>query len=322
MSPGTVSSSGRTTCPPAIEIRWAPSSPSAPAASDRTSTPRARSMRSVWSRVAVASVTDVTPSAARPASRMADFTWALGTAVVQSIDRSGARPVTRERREGRVVGAVDRGAHGPQGLRHAPHRPAAERGIAVERHVQRRARQEAGQEAHRRARVAAVQRSVGRPPCRPTRRGDPPVDGARPAPSALDGHAECSQAGRGAARIEGPRGVGDARGPLGHGGQEQGAVGDRLVGWHAQAAAQAGRLGHDGQVGRVGRGGGHRVARLNAWTPRRSPARRPRAADRAAGGRSARGAGRPRPSGRGTRRRSATARRRREPPPVAGGPPP
>ena len=89
MSPGTASSSGRTTWPPAIDTRWAPSLPPPPTASDATSTPRARSIRSVWSRVAVASVTDVTPSAARPASRMADFTWALGTAVVQSIDRRG-----------------------------------------------------------------------------------------------------------------------------------------------------------------------------------------------------------------------------------------
>ena len=44
-------------------------------------TPRARSIRSVWSRVATASVTQVSPSAARPASRMADLTWALGTGV-------------------------------------------------------------------------------------------------------------------------------------------------------------------------------------------------------------------------------------------------
>ena len=46
-----------------------------------TAMPRARSIRSVWSRVAIDSVTAVSPSAARPASRTADLTWALGTGV-------------------------------------------------------------------------------------------------------------------------------------------------------------------------------------------------------------------------------------------------
>ena len=48
----------------------------------RTATPRDRSIRSVWSRVATASRTVVSPSAPRPASRIADLTWALGTRVV------------------------------------------------------------------------------------------------------------------------------------------------------------------------------------------------------------------------------------------------
>ena len=47
-----------------------------------TGTPRARSMRSVWSRVPTRSRTVVRPSARRPASRMADFTCADGTGVV------------------------------------------------------------------------------------------------------------------------------------------------------------------------------------------------------------------------------------------------
>ena len=47
-------------------------------ASAPRATPRARSIRSVWSRVATDSRTVVRPSARRPASRIADFTWALG----------------------------------------------------------------------------------------------------------------------------------------------------------------------------------------------------------------------------------------------------
>ena len=47
-----------------------------------TGTPRARSIRSVWSRVATDSRTVVRPSARSPASRIADFTCALGTGVV------------------------------------------------------------------------------------------------------------------------------------------------------------------------------------------------------------------------------------------------
>ena len=41
--------------------------------------PAAASMISVWSRVGTGSVTEVRPSAQRPASRTADFTWALAT---------------------------------------------------------------------------------------------------------------------------------------------------------------------------------------------------------------------------------------------------
>ena len=45
-----------------------------------TRTPAARSIRSVWSRVASGSTTIVGPSSAkRPASRIADLTWALAT---------------------------------------------------------------------------------------------------------------------------------------------------------------------------------------------------------------------------------------------------
>ena len=44
-----------------------------------TAAPAAASIRSVWSRVGAGSTTVVSPSAKRPASRIADFTCALAT---------------------------------------------------------------------------------------------------------------------------------------------------------------------------------------------------------------------------------------------------
>ena len=48
-----------------------------PTRSKSMSAPAAASISSVWARVATASCTTVSPSAAIPASRTADFTWAL-----------------------------------------------------------------------------------------------------------------------------------------------------------------------------------------------------------------------------------------------------
>ena len=76
--------SGRRRAPCAAPSGSAPSS---------TATPRARSMRSVWSRVATASVTHVSPSADSAASRIADLTWALGTGVSYVIGVRSERPV-------------------------------------------------------------------------------------------------------------------------------------------------------------------------------------------------------------------------------------
>ena len=78
----------------------------------RTSTePRARSMRSVWSRVATDSRTVVVPSARSPASRIADLTCADGTGVDQSIGRERARPADRQGWQRLSPPAVDRSAH-------------------------------------------------------------------------------------------------------------------------------------------------------------------------------------------------------------------
>ncbi len=48
-----------------------------PTRSKSMSAPAAASISSVWARVATGSRTTVSPSAASPASRTADFTWAL-----------------------------------------------------------------------------------------------------------------------------------------------------------------------------------------------------------------------------------------------------
>ena len=57
-----------------------------------TSAPKWRSMRSVWSRVACASMTVVAPAACRPASSTADLIWAEGTGVAYSIGSRSAVP--------------------------------------------------------------------------------------------------------------------------------------------------------------------------------------------------------------------------------------
>ena len=81
-SPGTRSLTALTDIPPSRLIATGPPAP--PVASVTTGTPRARNIRSVWSRVATASRTVVRPSARSPASRIADLTWALGTGVAMS----------------------------------------------------------------------------------------------------------------------------------------------------------------------------------------------------------------------------------------------
>ncbi len=87
-SPGTVRSSGFRTDGRTVTTRPSPHG------STVMSAPASASISSVWVRVVTASRTTVAPSAARPASRMADFTCALATFDVQSMPRS-APPVTR-----------------------------------------------------------------------------------------------------------------------------------------------------------------------------------------------------------------------------------
>ena len=73
ISAGIVISTACKRCPPHIPIHGP---------SRESLTPKASSMRSVWSRVGAGSDTRVVPDARRPASSTADLTWALamGTA--------------------------------------------------------------------------------------------------------------------------------------------------------------------------------------------------------------------------------------------------
>ena len=89
-SPGTRWSIACTALPPSTDQAAPPSG----SVARSTGMPRARSMRSVWSRVATRSRTVVRPSARSPASRIADLTCADGTGVVMSAARSGVRPTT------------------------------------------------------------------------------------------------------------------------------------------------------------------------------------------------------------------------------------
>ena len=84
----------------------------------RTSAPKWRSMRSVWSRVASGSITVVSPAVLRPASRMQLFTCAEATGSVYSIGTissvpttaSGMRPPSRasKRAPMRLSGSITR----------------------------------------------------------------------------------------------------------------------------------------------------------------------------------------------------------------------
>ena len=163
-SPGTRSWTACTDTPPSTVTATRPSA----ASSRSTGTPRALSMRSVWSRVATDSRTVVRPSARSPASRIADFTCALGTGVAMSIDRSGVWPTTvrggRESfRRAWSTAPIERSGS----MIRATGRPAQRR-VAVEDARDRQPGEQPGEQPQARAGVAAVEDSD------PARRARPP----------------------------------------------------------------------------------------------------------------------------------------------------
>ena len=76
-SPGTSRACAFSSCWPSM-VMWRPSG----FCSTVICAPKPFSMRSVWSRVGVGSITVVLPGVLRPASSTADFTWAEATGSV------------------------------------------------------------------------------------------------------------------------------------------------------------------------------------------------------------------------------------------------
>jgi hypothetical protein len=121
--------------------------------------PKCASIFSVWSRVASASMTTVSPGAESPASSVADFNCADGTGGSNTIgigsrapaSVSGRRPSSRQRARADAL----------QRIEHAPHRPAAQRGVAVERRRDRAAGDRAEHEPAAGSRIAEIERAAG-----------------------------------------------------------------------------------------------------------------------------------------------------------------
>ena len=189
-----------------------------------------RSIRSVWSRDRAGSSTTVSPSAERPASRMADFTCALATGSTWCTPRSRCPRMTSggNRSPSRASSTP---AHAAERLDHPAHRPPAQRGVAGQHREARHPGQHPGQEPQARARVPAVDHVVGlgEPGGRRHHHLGPLL--ADPGPEPLH-------------RL--PRGV-DVLGaqqaahaglPLGQRREEQRPVGDRLVPGHLEGAAE------------------------------------------------------------------------------------
>ena len=246
----------------------------------RTATPRARSIRSVWSRVATASVTRVSPSAAsaRQQDRGLHLGAGNGRRVVDGRERRPARHGQRQQRVAAARPAND-GAHRAQRLHDAAHRPAPERRVPVEDREQRPPGEQPGDQAGRRPGVAAVEDPLGLGEgvaARATRRGSRRARRARRrarpcAPSAAH-HAG------GGPDVLAVAGRGDPALALGQQRQEQRAVGDRLVAGQRRTAAQP-RGGADDDArpavsalpvagrGAAGRSRSPWRSRTCAWTP-------------------------------------------------------
>ena len=132
--------------------------PCAPSVSTRTSAPKWRSMRSVWSRVASASTTMVSPGAAKPGEQHRGLELRRRRRrLVDDRDRI-ARARQGQRQPAAIADAEHARAHAFQRIEHAPHRPRAQRGIAVEGRRDRAARHRAHHQAAAGAGIAEIER--------------------------------------------------------------------------------------------------------------------------------------------------------------------
>ena len=144
----------------------------------RTLAPKCRSIFSVWSRVASFSITVVSPGAASPASSTADLSCADGTGGSYSIG-IGSRAPCRSAAAGRLRRDLGPRAHLLQRIEHAPHRPRAQRGVAVEGRRDRAAGHRADDQPAAGAGIAEIER---RRRLRETRRRRPPEPVQAPSP--------------------------------------------------------------------------------------------------------------------------------------------
>ena len=125
-----------------------------------TSTPHMRSIRSVWSRVGIGSMTVVRSAAASPARRIADFTCALATGDCQDTPSRTGLPWTRRG----AVPSGDASTSAPMARSGSTTRVIGRRrndAIAVQRRLDVVAGQHARKQPHGRPRVGAVEHRLG-----------------------------------------------------------------------------------------------------------------------------------------------------------------
>ena len=182
--------------------------------------------------------------------------------VRRAVQRSS---VDDERRAAVAARAADRRSHARERIGDTPHRPASERGIAVEPTRERTAREDTAEEAHGGARVAAIDRLRRRHEAVPAA----PVD-AQLVAALVDDDTE--RAARGLRRliVLAPRKTPYGRLAAGDRAEEERAVRDRLVARHRDRAAQRPARGRDRDRthGFRARAVGRRVT-----VPRRDPGR-------------------------------------------------
>ena len=210
-----------------------------PQGSTVMSAPASASISSVWVRVVTASRTTVVPLADSPASRMADFTWALATCEVQSMPcsrppstRSGGRqraprprtvaPIRPSGSATRSMGRAERDSSPTSSVSHA--NPATS-------------------PASRRMDVPEFPQSSG--PSGRWSRPRPPWSTTVPSLVALDPRAHRLDRGQRGGDVGAVGEPAHPRRPLGQGAQQDGPVRDRLLARRAHGPAAGHAAGHD-----------------------------------------------------------------------------
>ena len=135
--------------------------PCGPCGSTFSSAPKCSSIFSVWSREASSSITTVRPGELRPANSTADLICAEATGVVYSMGSGSLVPCSRIGKRPPSCSLQHAGALEQQRVEDAPHRPLAQRGVAVETRGDGMAADDAHHQPRSRAGVAEVERLAG-----------------------------------------------------------------------------------------------------------------------------------------------------------------